>query len=73
MENHKQQMRQEAAKAFMASLGDFEDMFAEAEEKSPSVSRKAKPPSKKKEDVDIFEEVLADIDAFMEKRSPPQS
>lgn len=72
MENDKRKMRQEAAKAFMASLGDFEDMFAESEEKSPPVSPKAKPPSKKKE-VDIFEDALADIDAFIEKRSHPES
>lgn len=72
MDNHKQKMRQEAAKAFMASLDDFEDMFAETEEKVTSVSPAAKPPAKKKE-VDIFEEALADIEAFMEKRSPPNS
>ncbi|MFB2939349.1 hypothetical protein ACE1B6_29200 [Aerosakkonemataceae cyanobacterium BLCC-F154] len=71
MENDKRKMRQAAAEAFMASLGDFENMFAEGEEKSPSVSGKAKPPSKKKE-VDLFEEALADIDEFMEKRSPPE-
>ena len=69
MENDKQKMRQEAAKAFMASLDDFQNMLAETEEKPAPV---VKPPSKKK-DVDIFEEALADIDAFMEKRSPPES
>ncbi|MBE9228577.1 hypothetical protein IQ264_24510 [Phormidium sp. LEGE 05292] len=72
MENDKQKMRQAAAEAFMASLGDFEDMFAESEEKSSPVSGKAKPASKKKE-VDIFEEALADIEAFIEKRSPTES
>lgn len=72
MDNNKQKMRQEAAKAFMASLGDFEDMLAQTEEKPTSVSPVAKPPSKKKE-ADIFEEVLADIEAFMEKRSHPES
>ena len=72
MDNNKQKMRQEAAKAFMASLGDFEDMFAESEEKSSPASEKAKLPGKKKE-ADIFEEALADIEAFMEKRSHPSS
>ncbi|OKH35214.1 hypothetical protein NIES2119_20765 [[Phormidium ambiguum] IAM M-71] len=72
MDNNKQKMRQEAAKAFMASLGDFEDMFAESEEKPTSVSPAAKPPGKKKE-ADIFEEALADIEAFMEKRSHSES
>jgi hypothetical protein len=72
MENRKQNMRQQAAKAFMASLGDFEDIFGETEEKPAPVSPAAKPPAKKK-DVDVFEEALADIEAFMEKRSPPQS
>ncbi|XWK91263.1 MAG: hypothetical protein U7127_14795 [Phormidium sp.] len=72
MENEKQKMRQEAAEAFMASLNDFESILAEAAEKPTSVSPKGKPPGKKKE-VDIFEEALADIDAFMEKRSPSES
>lgn len=72
MENDKQKMRQAAAEAFMASLGDFEDMLAQTEEKPTSVSPVAKPPAKKKE-ADIFEEALADIEAFMEKRSHPES
>ncbi len=72
MENDKRKMRQEAADAFMASLDDFENMLAETEEKPTSVSPKAKPPGKKKE-VDVFEEALADIDAFMEKRSHTES
>lgn len=72
MENRKQNMRQQAAKAFMASLDDFEDIFGETEEKPTTVSPAAKPPANNK-DVDILEEALADIEAFMEKRTPPQS
>lgn len=72
MENHKQNMRQEAAKAFMASLDDFQNMFSEKEEKPTPVPPAAKPPTKKK-DAEIFEEALADIDAFIEKRSQPNS
>lgn len=72
MENEKRKMRQEAAEAFMASLNDFQNMLTETEEKPTSVSPAKKPPSKKKE-VDIFEDALADIDAFMEKRSHPES
>jgi len=72
MDNHKQNMRQQAAKAFMASLDDFQNMLAQTEETLPPVSPATKHPSKKK-DTDIFEEALADIDAFMEKRSHPES
>lgn len=72
MENEKRKMRQEAAEAFMASLNDFESMLTQTEEKPTSVSPKGTPPSKKKE-VDVFQEALADIDAFIEKRSHPKS
>lgn len=72
MENDKQKMRQEAAEAFMASLNDFESMLTETEEKPKFDSPSAKPSAKNK-DLEIFEDALADIDAFMEKRSHPQS
>lgn len=79
MDEQKRKQRQEAAKAFMASLDDeLQDIFKtdEASASAPASTAAKKQTSEQKQasqsqnnlDLDAFEEAVADIDAFLEKK-----
>jgi len=73
MDDSKRKMRQQADLAFQASLCDFQNIFDSQQERvAKPTPPKSKPPTPKK-DLDLFDEVVADIDAFMQRQSDRSS
>ncbi|HEY9852070.1 MAG TPA: hypothetical protein V6D28_21530 [Leptolyngbyaceae cyanobacterium] len=72
MDQRKQNLRREAAKAFMASLNDLQDVFtSDAKQTSEATAnnQKASVPSPEKSRnsiLDDFEQAAKDIEALME-------
>ncbi|MFB2924166.1 MULTISPECIES: hypothetical protein [Aerosakkonema] len=75
MDRHKQNQRREAAKAFMASLNEFENFLApdagEALASTPEVSEAASPSRRQASptpiELDAFEQAAADIEDFIQR------